>query len=79
MSQTVKGHRSRVASYDKDSECCISCQEECYGARVAKHWEPRVCSKITDNDYKLLNTIVIYVSILFFCTFCCSSNFDNGD
>ena len=48
-------------------------------ACVAKHWEHRVCSKITDNDYKLLNTTAISVNIMFFCTFCCSSNLDNGD
>ena len=64
-----------------DSECCISCKKNAHGARVAKHWEHRVCSKITDNDYKLLNTtaICISVNIMFFCTFYCSSNLDNGD
>ena len=89
MSQPMKGRRSRVSSPDKDSECCVSCKkkigvkQDAVECQWCKHWEHRVCSKITDNEYKLLNSIS--VNIMFFCTSCCSkvpvalSLFDNGD
>ena len=89
MSQPMKGRRSRVSSLDEDSECCVSCKkkigvkQDAVECQWCKHWEHRVCSKITDNEYKLLNSIS--VNIMFVCTSCCSkvpvalSLFDNGD
>ena len=85
----MKERRSRVYLPDKDLECCILCKkkigdkQEVVECQWCKRWEHWVCSKITDNEYKLLNSIS--VNIMFFCTSCCPkvpvalSNFDNGD
>ena len=85
ISQLVKEQKSRVYLPDKDLECCILCKkkidvkQEAVECQWCKRWEHWVCCKITDNEYKLLNS-KYYV----FCTSCCPkipvtlSNFDNG-
>lgn len=70
MAQPVKERRGKTATPDKASECCVSCKkkigikQDAVECQWCKHWEHKVCSGITDNEYKLLHGIS--VNIMFF-------------
>ena len=73
MEQPLKRSRNKTDSPTKDRDFCVTCKKKVTTDGVecqwCTQWEHKVCSKITENEYQLLDGIS--VNIMFFCSRCC--------
>ena len=72
MEQPFKWSRNKSDSPIKDKDLCVTCGKEAITDGVecqwCMKWEYKVCSKITDDEYTMLDGMS--QNIMFFCSSC---------
>ena len=73
--KSLKRLRNKPNSPEKAKDLCVTCkkkvstEDDAIECQWCEQWEHKVCTKVIDNAYKLLDDTSS--NIMFFCSLCC--------